>query len=116
MKTCYDTLNGLSSNLNETDRHEYASHIRFELKSLFSINTNNFSICSFFSSVEHQIADIKQRLIHFEQLSIEHQNEYRNFEKNLQLFELNINNFKQTIESDLMQVTINNVTKIDVSF
>ena len=106
-------MNGLSSNINETDRHEYASHIRFELKSLFSVNMNNFPS---FSSVEHQIADIKQRLIHFEQLSIEHQNECRNFEKNLQLFKLNINNFKQTIESNLMQVTINNITKIDVSF
>ncbi|CAF1349498.1 unnamed protein product, partial [Rotaria sordida] len=52
---------------------------------------------------------IKQRLIHFEKLSIEHQNEYKNFEKNLQLFLLNINRFKQTLQIRLMQITIDDM-------
>ncbi|CAF4123333.1 unnamed protein product, partial [Rotaria sordida] len=93
LKTCYDTLNGLHRNLNEIDRNEYTNHIR---------------------SVENQIADIKQRLIHFEKLSIEHQNEYKNFEKNLQLFVLNINTFKQTLQIRLMQITIDDMKIIDV--
>ncbi|CAF4065047.1 unnamed protein product, partial [Rotaria sordida] len=92
LKTCYDTLNGLHTNLNEIDRNEYTNHIR---------------------SVENQIADIKQRLIHFEKLSIEHQTEYKNFEKNLQLFELNINTFKQTLEIRLMEITIDDMKIID---
>ncbi|CAF4231420.1 unnamed protein product, partial [Rotaria sordida] len=92
LKTCYDTLNGLHRNLNEIDRNEYTNHIR---------------------SVENQIADIKQRLIHFEKLSIEHQNEYKHFEKNLQLFVFNINTFKQTLQIRLMQITIDDMKIID---
>jgi hypothetical protein len=67
------------------------------------------------SSVEHQIADIKQRLNHIEHLSLEHQTEYKNFEENLQLFQLNINTFKQTLPTRLMQITIEDIRTIDVS-
>ncbi len=70
----------------------------------------------FFSSVEHQIADFKQRLNHIQHLSIEHQTEYKTFEKNLQLFQLNIDTLKQTLQTRLIQITIENIRTIDVSF
>jgi hypothetical protein len=111
LKSCQDALNELHTSLNEIDRNEYASHIRFEfLPSPFSILFK--SICS---SVEHHIADMKQRLNHLKQLSIEHQTEYKNFEKNLQLFQFDVDKSKQTIPTRLMQITVEDIRIIDVS-
>jgi hypothetical protein len=105
-------LNELSSSLNEIDRNEYASHIRLVFKYLFLSLIQFLLSCS---SVEHQIADIKQRLIHIKHLSIEHQTEYNTFEKNLHLFQLKISTFKHTIEIRLIQITIEDIRTIDVS-
>ncbi|CAF4487048.1 unnamed protein product [Rotaria socialis] len=92
LKKCNDAFSGLHLNLNETDRNEYAIHIR---------------------SVEHQIADLKQRVTYFEQLSIEHQTEYKNFEKNLKLFELNMSAFKDSVQRRLLEITIDDLLIID---
>ncbi|CAF4166809.1 unnamed protein product, partial [Rotaria magnacalcarata] len=92
LKKCNDAFSELHLNLNETDRNEYAIHIR---------------------SVEHQIADLKQRVTYFEQLSIEHQTEYKNFEKNLKLFELNMNAFKDSVQRRLLEITIDDLLIID---
>lgn len=70
---------------------------------------------SCFRSVEHQIADIKQRLAYYEKLSIEHQNEYMNLDQNLQLFKLNIDKFKDSFQTQLLQITIEDIRIIDVS-
>jgi hypothetical protein len=69
-----------------------------------------------FRSVEHQIADIKQRLTHIEHLAMEHQTEYKNFEENLQRFGVNLDTFKQTLEARLIEITMNDMTGINVSF
>ncbi len=104
-------MNELQASLNEVDRNEYASHIRFELCSFSS-----YILLSFiFSSVEHHIADMRQRLNHLQQLSIEHQTEYKIFENDLQLFQLDIDKSKQTIPTRLMQITVEDIRTIDVS-
>ncbi len=59
---------------------------------------------------------MKQRLNHLKQLSIEHQTEYKNFENNLQLFQFDVDKSKQTIPTRLMQLTIEDIRIIDVSF
>jgi len=69
-----------------------------------------------FSSVEHQIADIKQRLSHIEHIAIENETEYKNFEENLQEFGVNLDTFKQTLETRLIEITMNDVAGINVSF
>ena len=83
-------------------------------KSLSFINKSNDLLL--FSSVEHQIADIKQRLSHIEHLAIEHETEYKNFEENLQGFGINVDTFKQTLQINLMEITMDGMTGIDVSF
>lgn len=104
-------MNELQASLNEVDRNEYASHIRFGLCSFSS-----YILLSFiFSSVEHHIADMRQRLNHLQQLSIEHQTEYKIFENDLQLFQLDIDKSKQTIPTRLMQITVEDIRTIDVS-
>jgi hypothetical protein len=69
-----------------------------------------------FSTVEHQIADIKQRLTHIEHKAIENEIEYKNFEENLQGFGVNLDTFKQTLETRLIEITMNDVAGINVSF
>lgn len=68
-----------------------------------------------YSSVEHQIADLKQRINYLEQLFNEHQTEYKNFQKNLKLFDLNMIAFQESIERRLIEVTIDDIIIIDVS-
>ncbi|CAF3855305.1 unnamed protein product, partial [Adineta steineri] len=92
LNICLEALNELNPNLNDIDRNEYTSHIR---------------------SVENQIADIKQRLNHIENITIEHQIKYENFEENLQEFIRNIDPFQQTLQTRLIDVTIDDMGIID---
>ncbi|UJR37453.1 hypothetical protein I4U23_030156 [Adineta vaga] len=92
LNLCLDALNELQPNLNDIDQNEYTNHIR---------------------SVEHQIADVRQRLNDIKQISMENQTKYQHFEENLQGFGLNIDTFKQTLETRLMDITIDNIRTLD---
>lgn len=82
-------FNEISVQINEIDRNEYTSHIR---------------------SVEHQIADVKQRLTYLEQQSIEHETQFKNFDENLRKFEVHFQTFQQTISTHS-----NELSQLDVS-
>jgi len=69
----------------------------------------------FYSSVEHQIADLKQRLVHLEQQSIEHQTAFKNFDDNLRLFQTNFQTLQQSIEKRLVDLSVEEIHQIDVS-
>ena len=58
---------------------------------------------------------MKQRLNYLQQLSLEHQTEYKKFENNLQLLRAKNDQFKQRIPSQLAQITIEDIRTIDVS-
>ena len=112
LQACADALNDFQSNLNETDRHQYASHIRF----VFSIEIQaRQTLPTVSSSVEHRIADMKQRLKHTEQVTIEHDTEYRQFEENLHGFQSNVNDLGHRLGSRVKQITIDDIGTIDVS-
>lgn len=68
-----------------------------------------------YRSVEHHLADVKQRLNYLQQLSLAHQTEYKTFENNLQSFRSNNDRLKQTIPSQLNQITVEDIRTIDVS-
>lgn len=112
LQACADALNDFQSNLNETDRNQYASHIRF----VFAVEIQaRQTITMVSSSVEHQIADMKQRLKHTEQVTIEHDTDYRQFEEKLYGFQSNVNELGQRLGSRVKQITIDDIGLIDVS-
>ena len=65
--------------------------------------------------MEHQIADAKQRLTHIEQLSIENNTKYQNFEENLQEFDASTNRLRESLETRLEEATVDDIRALDVS-
>lgn len=88
------------------------TRVIFGKNSLIFFIAKYSNVCS---SVEHHLADVKQRLNYLQQLSLAHQTDCKTFEDNLQSCRSSNDRLKQTIPSQLKQITIEDIRTIDVS-
>lgn len=69
----------------------------------------------YFSGVELQINDMKQRLSYADELTREHQISAENFRKNIEIQQNELEEFRRRLSNELSRLTLNDVDEIAVS-
>lgn len=68
-----------------------------------------------FSSVEHQINDMKQRLEHFQEKTREHEEIYEEFQKQFQSYRTDLIDLRGRVQMELADLTLDQFDQIEVS-